>query len=79
MLGQLTEAATTFEQAVKLQPNNPVPRYNLGNVYLKLQRVDAAIVQLSKAVELRPDYAAAYCDLGNALLRKGKPPWLLAG
>ena len=35
-------------------------------------RVDEAITQYQKALQLAPDYAAVRADLGNALLQKGK-------
>jgi tetratricopeptide (TPR) repeat protein len=42
-------------------------RYGLGCEYLRLQRLDQAIVHLRKAIELDADYSAAWKQLGKAL------------
>jgi Flp pilus assembly protein TadD len=34
--------------------------------------VDEAIIQYQRALQIEPDFARAYCNLGNALLQKGR-------
>ena len=43
-----------------------ITHYHLGNDYYKQRNLDAAIGAYSKAIELNPDYAEAYCGLGVA-------------
>ncbi len=46
-------------------------RYGLGSEYLKLERYTDAAQHLSKAVELDPNYSAAWKLLGKALAEAG--------
>lgn len=42
-------------------------RYTLGNTYLGEKNYPEAILHLRKAVEIKPDYSAAWRQLGRAL------------
>lgn len=42
-------------------------RYSLGNAYLKEDKPDLALEHLSRAVELDPEYSAAWKIYGKAL------------
>lgn len=46
-------AADAFEEAVRLAPRDPEARINLGIVYLRLQRSDDALRELSIGASLR--------------------------
>ena len=46
-------------------------RYGLGGEYLKLERYTDAAQHLRKAVELDPNYSAAWKMLGKALTEAG--------
>ena len=46
-------------------------RYSLGNEYLKLHEVWVAIVHLKRALELDPNYSAAWKLLAMALVEAG--------
>ena len=50
---------------------SPLLRYSLGNEYLKLREVWVAIVHLKRALELDPDYSAAWKLLATALTDAG--------
>ena len=45
---------------------------NLGNQFAKEGKVDEAILEFRKAIELNPKYAAAHNLFGNELAKKGK-------
>jgi Tfp pilus assembly protein PilF len=47
-------------------------RYGLADAYLKEKKLDQAIASLGKAVELDPDYSAAWKLLGKTLTEAGK-------
>jgi tetratricopeptide (TPR) repeat protein len=51
--------------------DNAVAHYNLGNDLLQKGRVDEAIAQYQKALQIKPDKEEACNNLGNALLQKG--------
>jgi tetratricopeptide (TPR) repeat protein len=74
--GLLDEASAHFQQALELTPDDPLPRkrayHGLGIVRLKKGRVDEAIINLEKALEVDSNYAAAHASLGKALYQKGR-------
>ena len=47
--------------------DNALLRYSLGNEYLKENNLDEALKHLSKAVELDPEYSAAWKLYGKVL------------
>lgn len=61
----------TLNQAIALDPSNPVLRVELGGIYYALQQYDAAQTQFAQAIQLKPDFANAYYNLGHALEAKG--------
>jgi len=50
---------------------NYVAHNNLGNVLLKMSKVDEAIAHFQKALQSKPDFAEAHLNLGIALLQQG--------
>ncbi len=64
-------AVATLNQAILLDPQNPLLRVELGGVYFQLQQYDAAQTQFQAAISLKPDFANAYYNLGHALEAKG--------
>ena len=64
------EAARMFEQAEKLNPNDPSAQNGLGNVQYARGNLDQAIVAYKRAIKLEPGYASAHHDL--ALAYEGK-------
>jgi tetratricopeptide (TPR) repeat protein len=72
-LGEVYLNTRNYEDAVNLNTaalrvNNREPRYyhNRGVAYIQLSRLDEAIADLAKAVELKPDYALAFRNAGLA-------------
>ena len=58
---------TTFKNLLDKGNDNALLRYSLGNEYLKLNDIEQAIVHLNKALELKPDYSAAWKLYAKAL------------
>ena len=52
--------------------DNALLRFSLGNEYLKLEKYSQAIEHLARAVELDPDYSAAWKLYGKALASNGQ-------
>ena len=56
-----------FEGMLAAGKDSPMLRLTLGTEYLKRGDPDAAVRHLARAVELDPDYSAAWQHLGRAL------------
>jgi len=52
--------------------DNVLLRYSLGNEYLKVKNFEVAIVHLAKAVELDPEYSAAWKLYAKALVENNQ-------
>jgi protein O-mannosyl-transferase len=52
--------------------NNNIAHNNLGIALFEKGRVDEAVVQYQKALEIEPDYADADYNLGNAFFQQGR-------
>ena len=63
---------TLFLRAVSVTAHNKLAHNNLGVQLEEQGKLDEAIVQYRKALEVDPDYADARLGLGNALLAQGK-------
>ena len=61
-----------FRELAELDPDDPVVHYGLGVECLKAKLFDEATKALRRAVELKPDYSAAYRELGKALEAAGQ-------
>ncbi len=66
------DSETLWLSVLKNDPGIPVVHNNLGNVYLKKGRMDAAIAEYKKAISLNPNDASLYNNLGAAYLKKGR-------
>lgn len=69
-------AADAYEKVLTLSPpEDQLPRIylNLGVSYMGMDRVDDAIREWKRAVELTPDYMDAYMNLGTAYQKKSMP------
>lgn len=70
----LKKAAFHLKQAVRLDPENPFYRVNLGVVYGELGFYDRAEEHLKKAVSLDPRLTAAYANLAVIYSYRGAIP-----
>lgn len=64
-------ALNAYGGAVRLDPTNPLLRFQIGSIYLGVQNYDLAIRFFQDAINLKPDYANAYYNLSVALRDKG--------
>lgn len=64
-------AIASLQQAILLDPYNPQLYIELGGIYYQLKQYDAAQNQFQVAVNLKPDLANAYYNLGHSLESKG--------
>jgi tetratricopeptide (TPR) repeat protein len=63
------EGSVAFRKAIEVGPNHPsmyVAHYNLGVSYSHLNSLDAAAMEFSKSLQLKPDFAAAQEALTQA-------------
>lgn len=61
-----------LQEAVKLDPDNPVYHNSLGVVFLDLRRAPEAEAEFQKAVQLDPSYAEAHHNTGLAMAEQGR-------
>ncbi|MDT3777597.1 tetratricopeptide repeat protein [Nitrospira sp. MA-1] len=65
-MGRLTEATTTLEQALTIQPYSAVILNSYGSVLTELGKLPKAIETYEKALALQPNYAQARFNLAEA-------------
>ena len=63
----------SFEEMAVQAPDNVMVRYSLGREYLKAKRYADAERELREALRLKPDYSAAYRELGKSLVGLDRP------
>jgi Flp pilus assembly protein TadD/peroxiredoxin len=71
--GYLEQAAASFEQVIRSNPENPEAFYNLGTLFLRRNALPDARKNLEQAVKLRPDYPEAWNNLGMIDAQEGQP------
>ncbi len=70
---RLKQALSESSQMLKKFPNSVILFNIVGASNAELRQFDAAIESYKKALEIKPDYAEAYYNMGNALTDKGDP------
>ena len=70
--GQSDEAIRHYQEALRLEPDDPTVRHLLGIALGRRGRIDEAITQFQETVRLAPAYPLAHYNLGNTLLEKGR-------
>ncbi len=66
-----TWAVDSYNQAIRLDPLNPLLRFSLGGVFYSLKNYDEAINQYGAAITLKPDWANAHYNLSYTYRDKG--------
>jgi tetratricopeptide (TPR) repeat protein len=69
--GNYASAIVSYNEAIKLEPDDAAIYYNLGIASSNQGDYAEAIVSYNKAIELNPDYADAYNNLGIAYRNQG--------
>jgi Flp pilus assembly protein TadD len=62
--GRFAEAAAAFESALRSDPNNPYICNALGAARMRIHQTSIAVDLFTRAIEKKPDYAAAYFNRG---------------
>lgn len=62
------EALTSYEQALKLQPNHVPTIFNHGAALANLQRFDEALASFEYALTIQADHAQTLSNLGSVLV-----------
>jgi Tfp pilus assembly protein PilF len=70
--GQVDEAISQFQAAVRVRPYFPEAYDHLGIAFDKKGQLDEAIRQLQEAIRLDPDYTDAHYNLGVAFYQQGR-------
>lgn len=70
MAGMMDRAREKYSANIEREPDNKLYRYNYGSLLLQAEEYDEAIVHLTKAVELDPEYTNAHYNLGAAYQNK---------
>ncbi|MGD0884928.1 MAG: tetratricopeptide repeat protein [Thermodesulfovibrionales bacterium] len=63
---------TLFTDTVRKSPDAALPHDNLGNAYLKQNRLDEAASEFITALKLDPDYAGSHYNLGTVYLNQNR-------
>jgi Flp pilus assembly protein TadD len=74
----MMSALENFERMLAAGKESALLRFSLGTEHLKAGNPGAAVTHLRRAVELDPNYTAAWKALGRALTEDGKPDQALA-
>lgn len=72
--GRLPESLPYLETAVRLDPDSPQARTDLGTALGKMGRIPDALEQLQTAVRLAPDETKPHISFGTALAISGRLP-----
>ena len=74
--GLFSQAAQTFEQAIKLDPQHADAHFALGHAYFEMQQWKNAIRGFERAYELNPkdNQAREMLALARTLVHQGPPP-----
>ncbi len=73
--GDIEKASDAITRALELSPYQPDFLYVQGKIFDKQGKLDEAAAQYKQAIALKPDYADAHNNLGNAYLAKAEPPF----
>lgn len=70
--GQIAEALQQFHSAVEESPEDFMPYYRRATAYLALGKGKAALEDLDKVLQYRPDFQAAKTQRANILVKYGR-------
>lgn len=70
--GDLAAAHELLTQAATLAPQSPMIQNNLGNVYLKSERLDEAAICYQRALQYNPNMPETHFNLAYIFLRQEK-------
>ncbi len=62
----------TLQQMLAQDPNNTFVRYGLAQEYASNERLEEALAEFARLIELDPNYSSAYFHGGKILERLGR-------
>jgi tetratricopeptide (TPR) repeat protein len=71
-IGRYAQAETALEKAVKLDDQNEEYHFNLGVVYDKLGKLEAAVREMRRVIAINPKYSSAYNFIGYLYADRGE-------
>jgi len=71
-IGDFSQAKSTYQKVLQIDPDFAVGYYNLGITLKALGQFVEAIAAYERAIQLNPEYAQAYQNLGVVLLKLGQ-------
>lgn len=72
-MGENVKFKDKLEEAVQVNPTDPMLHYNIGVMKMELEDIEGSISSFMKAIELKPDYTDAYNNIGAVFLKKAEP------
>jgi len=72
-LGSTVDALSDLDEAIRLDPSNPVPFVNHGYALIDLARHQEALDSFTRAIHLAPELAEAHLNRGTTLLLLDRP------
>src|SRR5262245_8637222 len=70
--GGFEKAWAHFQEAMRIEPNEPLVRNNVGTTLMQMGRLEEALAQHREAVRLAPGYAEAHGNVGADLQKLGR-------
>ena len=70
--GRLSDAESIYQQILRSDPNQPIALHLLGVIAQQMRKNDVAVDLITQALAIKPGYAEAHNNLGNALRDQGK-------
>lgn len=70
--GLYDDALSHYHAAVDADPFNYLTYYTRATVYLAIGKIASALKDLTKVIELKPDFTSARVQRGNLLLKQGR-------
>ncbi len=61
-----------LRRAAEQEPDDDLAQYGFGSACLKAGQFEDAVRALTHAIQLNPEYSAAYRDLGRAHMESGR-------
>jgi len=71
-LGRYDDSKKTYLRALELEPEFSELHNNLGLLYLKMKKLDEAVLSFEESIKKNVNNALAYVNLGNALIELEK-------
>ena len=71
-IGEFQKAIEDYSKAISIESDNPAFHRCMAHVYLKIERVEAAIESFSNAIRINPEFRQTYIERGRAYARLGQ-------